>query len=87
MKNNNKKKKQRKMKEGNDGFVRADQIDLKSIDEQLERHLSKVLMKQKEVPLRRSIRERRSEIPNDYIIFLSEYENGVGLTEEDPINT
>ncbi|KAG5019724.1 hypothetical protein AAZX31_06G175200 [Glycine max] len=36
------------MKEGNDGFVRADQIDLKSIDEQLERHLSKVLMKQKE---------------------------------------
>lgn len=48
MKNNNKKKKQRKMKEGNDGFVRADQIDLKSIDEQLERHLSKVLMKQKE---------------------------------------
>ncbi|KAG5049845.1 hypothetical protein AAZX31_04G166000 [Glycine max] len=36
------------MNEGNDGFVRADQIDLKSIDEQLERHLSKVLMKQKE---------------------------------------
>ncbi|XP_020230314.1 serine/threonine-protein kinase STY13 [Cajanus cajan] len=36
------------MKEASDGFVRADQIDLKSIDEQLERHLSKVLMKQKE---------------------------------------
>ncbi|XP_057761687.1 serine/threonine-protein kinase STY13-like [Arachis stenosperma] len=31
------------MKEGNDGFVRADQIDLKTIDEQLERHLNKVL--------------------------------------------
>lgn len=31
------------MKENSDGFVRADQIDLKSIDEQLERHLSKVL--------------------------------------------
>lgn len=31
------------MKESSDGFVRADQIDLKSIDEQLERHLSKVL--------------------------------------------
>ncbi|XP_024969491.1 serine/threonine-protein kinase STY13-like [Cynara cardunculus var. scolymus] len=32
------------MKENNsnDGFVRADQIDLKSLDEQLERHLSKV---------------------------------------------
>ncbi|QCD81086.1 dual specificity protein kinase zakA-like [Vigna unguiculata] len=31
------------MKESSDGFVRADQIDLKSIDEQLERHLNKVL--------------------------------------------
>ncbi|GMN45864.1 hypothetical protein TIFTF001_015048 [Ficus carica] len=30
------------MKENNDGFVRADQIDLKSLDEQLERHLNKV---------------------------------------------
>ncbi|KAK1320865.1 Serine/threonine-protein kinase HT1 [Acorus calamus] len=29
------------MKEGNDGFLRADQIDLKSLDEQLERHLSR----------------------------------------------
>ncbi|RDY08255.1 Copia protein, partial [Mucuna pruriens] len=32
-----------------------------------------------EVPLRRSIRERRHEIPNDYI-------DGIGLTEDDPIN-
>ncbi|RDY00690.1 Serine/threonine-protein kinase HT1 [Mucuna pruriens] len=32
------------MKESSDGFVRADQIDLKSIDEQLERHLNKVLI-------------------------------------------
>lgn len=31
------------MKESSDGFVRADQIDLKSIDEQLERHLNKAL--------------------------------------------
>ncbi|PIA40498.1 hypothetical protein AQUCO_02500302v1 [Aquilegia coerulea] len=29
------------MKETSDGFVRADQIDLKSLDEQLERHLSR----------------------------------------------
>lgn len=29
------------MKGNNDGFVRADQIDLKSLDEQLERHLSR----------------------------------------------
>ncbi|CAN6860489.1 unnamed protein product, partial [Brassica oleracea] len=33
--------------EGNDGFVRADQIDLKSIDEQLERHLSRALTLEK----------------------------------------
>lgn len=30
------------MKENGDGFVRADQIDLKSLDDQLERHLNKV---------------------------------------------
>ncbi|MBA0863716.1 hypothetical protein Goshw_024918, partial [Gossypium schwendimanii] len=30
------------MKENSDGFVRADQIDLKSLDEQLEKHLNSV---------------------------------------------
>lgn len=35
------------MKEGKDGFVRADQIDLKSLDEQLERHLSRALTLEK----------------------------------------
>ncbi|XP_028781742.1 serine/threonine-protein kinase STY13 [Neltuma alba] len=35
------------MKEVSDGFVRADQIDLKSIDEQLERHLNKALTLEK----------------------------------------
>lgn len=35
------------MKEGSDGFVRADQIDLKTIDEQLERHLNKALILEK----------------------------------------
>ncbi|RVX18331.1 hypothetical protein CK203_006627 [Vitis vinifera] len=30
------------MKESSDGFVRADQIDLKSLDEQLEKHLNRV---------------------------------------------
>lgn len=36
------------MKEGGDGgFVRADQIDLKSLDEQLERHLSRALTMEK----------------------------------------
>ncbi|XP_010695285.1 serine/threonine-protein kinase STY13 [Beta vulgaris subsp. vulgaris] len=31
------------MKDNNDGYVRADQIDLKSLDEQLQRHLNKAL--------------------------------------------
>lgn len=35
------------MKEGNDGYVRADQIDLKSLDEQLQRHLNKALTLEK----------------------------------------
>ncbi|KAG7021465.1 Serine/threonine-protein kinase HT1 [Cucurbita argyrosperma subsp. argyrosperma] len=35
------------MKDNNDGFVRADQIDLKSLDEQLERHLNRALTMEK----------------------------------------
>ncbi|XP_071916233.1 uncharacterized protein [Coffea arabica] len=41
---------------------------------------------QEPVPLRRSIRERRSAVPNDYIIFLQEHEDDSGLMEDDPIN-
>ncbi|KAM1262678.1 hypothetical protein ACFX13_028446 [Malus domestica] len=33
--------KQQKMKKSSDGFVRVDRIDLKSLDEQLERHLNR----------------------------------------------
>ena len=39
-----------------------------------------------EVPLRRSTRERRSAIPDDYIVFLQEHEVDVNLVEDDPIN-
>ncbi|KAM7274317.1 hypothetical protein ACFE04_028981 [Oxalis oulophora] len=35
------------MKESSDGFVRADQIDLKRLDEQLEKHLSRALTMEK----------------------------------------
>ena len=35
--------------------------------------------------LRRSDRERRSAIPNDYIIFLQEHEDDICLTEDDDI--
>ena len=37
-------------------------------------------------PLRRSTREKRSAIPNDYIVFLQEHEDGIGMMEDDPIN-
>ena len=47
------------MKESGDGFVRADQIDLKSIDEQLERHLNKALTIEKS--------KRKEEEPNTII--------------------
>ncbi|RDY04246.1 hypothetical protein CR513_12064, partial [Mucuna pruriens] len=39
-----------------------------------------------QVPLRRSIRERRHAILDDYIVFFQEHEDGIGLTEDDPIN-
>ncbi|KAJ9538265.1 hypothetical protein OSB04_030998 [Centaurea solstitialis] len=39
-----------------------------------------------EVPLRRSNRERRSAIPDDYIVFLQEHEAQIGIREDDPIN-
>ncbi|RDX94974.1 hypothetical protein CR513_22569, partial [Mucuna pruriens] len=38
------------------------------------------------VPLRRSIRERRHAIPDDYIVFLQEREDDIGLTKDDSIN-
>ena len=39
-----------------------------------------------EVPLKRSTRERRSAIPDDYIVFLQEHETQIGIREDDPIN-
>jgi Reverse transcriptase (RNA-dependent DNA polymerase) len=37
------------------------------------------------VPLRRSTRERRSAISNDYIVFLQENEFNIGMMEDDPV--
>lgn len=41
---------------------------------------------QNELPLRRSTRERRNAIPDDYVVFLQELEDNNGLMEDDPIN-
>ena len=38
------------------------------------------------MPLRRSTRERRSALPDDYIVFLQEHEFDIGTVEDDPIN-
>ncbi|RVX18570.1 hypothetical protein CK203_006345 [Vitis vinifera] len=40
---------------------------------------------QLKVPLRRSIKERRTTIPDDYIVYLQEHEFDMGL-EDDPIS-
>ena len=37
-------------------------------------------------PLRRSTKERRSAVPDDYIVFLQEHEFDIGAVENDPIN-
>ena len=37
-------------------------------------------------PLGRSTRERRSALPDDYIVFLQEHEFDIGAVEDDPIN-
>ncbi|RDX92904.1 hypothetical protein CR513_24910, partial [Mucuna pruriens] len=36
--------------------------------------------------LRISIKEKRHAILNDYIVFLQEHENDIGLIQDDPIN-
>lgn len=42
--------------------------------------------KPQDPPLRRSTRERKSSISDDYVVFLQECEDDIGLIEEDPIN-
>jgi len=42
---------------------------------------------QESMPLRRSTRERRSAMPNDYIVFLQEYEVNIGLMEDGLFNS
>ncbi|KAM1201251.1 hypothetical protein FF1_017539 [Malus domestica] len=53
------------MKESSDGFFRADRIDLKSLDEQLERHLNRVLT------LEKSKIMRDSETNFNIILFIN----------------
>ena len=38
------------------------------------------------MPLRKSTREKRSAIPDDYIAFLQEHEVDIGMEKDDPIN-
>ena len=43
------------------------------------------LQPQEPMSLRRSTREMRSAIPDDYIVFLQEHEVDIGVAEDDPI--
>ena len=49
---------------------------------------SKVVQTQwpQEVPLRRSSREKRRTISDDYIVFFQEHQDNMGIMEDDPIN-
>ena len=38
------------------------------------------------MPLRRSTRERRKTISNDYVVFLKFHEDEISMMEDDPIN-
>ena len=44
------------------------------------------LQLQEPMPLRRSTRERRSAIFDDYVVFRQEHEVDIGVVEDDPIN-
>ncbi|RDY01687.1 hypothetical protein CR513_14954, partial [Mucuna pruriens] len=54
-------------------------------DEVLPQTLIEQPQQPQEVPLKRSIRERRHAIPYD-IVFLQEHDDDIGLTKDDPIN-
>ena len=41
---------------------------------------------QQPAPLRRSTRERRSATSDDFIVFLQEHEENIGIMEDDSIN-
>lgn len=41
---------------------------------------------QEPAPLRRSTRERKNAISDDYVVFINEVEENVGMTEDDPVN-
>lgn len=59
----------------------------------LENPIQKVVLKeqtlpsQETTPLKRSTRERKSVMPNDYILFLKKYKADIGVMEDNPINS
>ena len=38
------------------------------------------------MPLRRSTRERRNAIPNDYVVYLQEHQDTEDMMDDDPVN-
>ncbi|RDX78767.1 hypothetical protein CR513_40905, partial [Mucuna pruriens] len=64
-------------------LVIRDNVQTIVLDIVLEQDYDEVLP---QTPIERSIRERRHAIPDDYIVFLQEHEDDIGLTKDDPIN-
>lgn len=48
-------------------------------------HEDQTQQPQEPMPLRRSTRERRSAIPNDYVVYLQEHEFSIGVMDDDPV--
>ncbi|RDX78877.1 hypothetical protein CR513_40780, partial [Mucuna pruriens] len=63
-----------------------DIVSKQDYDEVLSQTPIKQPQQPQEVSLRRSIKKRRDAIPDDYIVFLQEHEDEIGLTEDDPID-
>ncbi|RDY04449.1 hypothetical protein CR513_11841, partial [Mucuna pruriens] len=66
--------------------VKKDIVPKQDYDKVLPQTPIKQPQQPQEMSLRRSIKDRRHAILDDYIVFLQEHEDGIGLIEDDPIN-
>ena len=65
-----------------------DTIDQDNVGDPIQETIpeEQTLPPQEPMPLRRSTRQRRTAVLDDYIIFLQEHEVDIGMMEDDPIN-
>ena len=63
-----------------------DNVEQNPIQDEVNFPMEQTQQPQQPMPLRRSIRERKSAIPDDYIVFLQEHDGDIGMMEDDPFN-